>query len=188
MLKIQGGKLETIARDDVEEIKTAGLADARGPGEAAHTAGAGRPVRVPLPRQAPDRPDRQAPAGSRWRLSAGAAEAEDKGKDCSSADIIERGDIVRTGRWYLREIATRSPARIPRLNREQELVTLTVRFWAKMPLCIVDLISLPSFFRQEARTTEPASSSSREYRKRTFDGEVGGLTGRLWPVIIDAFS
>ena len=57
VLKIQGGKVETIprGRDRGDEGQPA-LADARGPREAAQAAGDRRPVRLPRPRQAPDRP------------------------------------------------------------------------------------------------------------------------------------
>ena len=64
ILKTQGGKLETIPREERrgDEDQPA-LADARGPGEAAQAAGTGRPVRLPRARQAAGRPGGQALAG-----------------------------------------------------------------------------------------------------------------------------
>ena len=64
VLKVQGGKLETIARgrhrsDGNEQA----VAHARGSGEAAQAAGAGRSVRVPHARQAADRSRGAAIAG-----------------------------------------------------------------------------------------------------------------------------
>ncbi len=57
VLKTQGGKLETIPRDDVEELEgEPPVADARGRGEAAQAAGARRPVRLPALDRPPDDP------------------------------------------------------------------------------------------------------------------------------------
>ena len=57
VLKLQGGKLETIPRGDVDiAVGQQGVADAGGRGEAAEAAGDRRPVRVPDAGQAAGRP------------------------------------------------------------------------------------------------------------------------------------
>ncbi len=61
VLKIQGGKLETIPRKPGRgDQDQPALADARGHREPAHTAGDRRPVRFPGPGQAARRPEREA--------------------------------------------------------------------------------------------------------------------------------
>ena len=61
VLKIQGGKVETIPRSDVEEMKTSPLSLMPEDVETQLTAaGNRRPVRLPGPRQAAGRPEREA--------------------------------------------------------------------------------------------------------------------------------
>ena len=64
VLKIQGGKIETIPRDQIDEMKTSALSLMPEEIEKQFTpAGDGRPVRVSLPGQAAVGSNGQAPAG-----------------------------------------------------------------------------------------------------------------------------